>query len=60
MVFYLVLCFTIINLTILMVLLVKFARKKVKYVDIINPKMESAKKRELSLFLDGECKKKKG
>ena len=60
MVFYLVLCFTIINLTILMVLLVKFARKKVKYVDIINPKMESAKKRELSLFLDGEKKKKKG
>ena len=60
MVFYLVLCFTIINLTILMVLLVKFAGKKVKYVDIINPKMESAKKRELSLFLDGECKKKKG
>ena len=60
MVFYLVLCFTIINLTILMVLLVKFARKKVKYVDIINPKMESAKKRELSLFLDGECKKRKG
>lgn len=59
MVFFIVLGFTLICFTILIVLLVKFARKKHGVEEKVNLKLESAKRRELSLFLDGECKIKK-
>lgn len=59
MAFYLILAITVINLTILIILLCKFAKKSKRPEVKINPKLESRANRELMLFLDGECKLRK-